>query len=65
MAYEPHTWADQELITAERLNSLEQGVKGADKQAAAVPEAAGDNVTKAEFKALLDAMKTAGLMASK
>ena len=33
-------------------------------QAAAVPEAAGGNVTQAEFKALLDAMKTAGLMKS-
>ena len=32
------------------------------KQAAAVPEAAGANVTQAEFKALLDALKTAGLM---
>ncbi len=65
MAYEPHTWEDQELITAERLNALEQGVKAADKQTAAVAEAAGENVTKEEFKALLDAMKTAGLMASK
>ena len=33
-------------------------------QAAAVPEAAGENVTQAEFKALLDAFKTAGLMKS-
>ena len=32
------------------------------KQAASVPEAAGENVTQAEFKALLDALKTAGLM---
>lgn len=34
------------------------------KQADAVAEAAGSNVTKAEFKALLDALKAAGLMAS-
>lgn len=33
-------------------------------QAAAIPEAAGANVTQAEFKALLDALKTAGLMKS-
>lgn len=34
------------------------------KQASAVPEAAGTNVTQAEFKALLDALKEAGLMAA-
>ena len=37
---------------------------GGVKQAALVGEAAGENVTKAEFKALLDALKTAGIMAS-
>lgn len=37
---------------------------GGVKQAALVPEAAGENVTKAEFKALLDALKAAGQMAS-
>lgn len=36
---------------------------GGVKQATAVPEASGENVTKAEFKALLDALKTAGIMA--
>lgn len=25
MAYEPHTWKDKELITAEKLNNLEEG----------------------------------------
>lgn len=34
------------------------------KQAAMVAEAAGENVTQAEFKALLDALKAAGIMAS-
>lgn len=34
------------------------------KQAAAVPEAAGETVTQAEFKALLDALKAAGVMAA-
>lgn len=34
------------------------------KQATLVAEASGENVTKAEFKALLDALKTAGIMAS-
>ncbi len=38
---------------------------GGVKQAALVAEAAGENVTKAEFKALLDALKAAGQMASK
>ena len=39
------------------------GRAGAVKMAAAVAEAAGDNPTAAEFKALLDALKTAGIMA--
>lgn len=34
------------------------------KRAAAVPEAAGEAPTAAEFKALLDALKAAGLMAT-
>ena len=38
--------------------------QGLVKQATSVPEASGENVTKAEFKALLDALKTAGIMAS-
>lgn len=37
---------------------------GGIKQAALVPEAAGDTVTQAEFKALLDALKAAGIMAN-
>lgn len=37
---------------------------GGVKQATAVPEASGENVTQAEFKALLDALKAAGIMAS-
>lgn len=119
MAYTPTTWSDGDVITAEKLNKLEQGVKneqvgpagpagaqgpagptgpagargdkgdkgdpgaqgpagpsytllaankttlGGVKQAALVAEAAGENVTKAEFKALLDALKNAGIMASK
>ena len=124
MAYTPTTWSDGDVITAEKLNKLEQGVKneqvgpagaqgpagptgpagakgdtgatgakgekgdkgdpgaqgpagpsytlpaankttlGGVKQADAVPEAAGANVTKEEFKALLDALKKAGQMAS-
>ena len=111
MAYEPTTWNNDDVITAEKLNKLEQGVKneqvgpagpagavgpagpagavgdkgepgvqgpagpsytlpaankttlGGVKQAALVAEAAGENVTKAEFKALLDALKAAGQMA--
>ncbi len=116
MAYTPTTWNDGDVMTAEKLNKLEQGVKneqvgpagpagakgekgdqgvagpkgdkgdpgaqgpagpsytlpaankttlGGVKQAALVAEAAGENVTKAEFKALLDALKAAGQMASK
>lgn len=109
MTYTPTTWSDGDVITAEKLNKLEQGVKneqvgpagavgpkgdkgdpgapgpkgdkgdpgasytlpaasktalGGVKQAIRVDEAAGANVTKAEFKALLDALKAAGQMAS-
>lgn len=88
MAYEPTVWKDGDVITAEKMNKLEQGVKneqvgpqgpagpsytlpsatktalGGVKQAALVAEAAGENVTKAEFKALLDTLKAAGIMAS-
>lgn len=121
MAYTPTTWKDGDVITAEKMNKLEQAVQneqvgpqgpqgpagakgekgekgdpgetgakgekgdpgaqgpagpsyslpaankttlGGVKQAALVPEAAGENVTKAEFKALLDSLKAAGQMAS-
>lgn len=85
MVYTPTTWNDGDVITAEKMNKLEQAVQneqvgpagpgyslpaankttlGGVKQAALVPEAAGANVTKAEFKALLDALKAAGQMAS-
>lgn len=124
MAYTPTTWNDGDVITAEKMNKLEQAVQneqigpqgpqgpagakgekgdkgepgaagakgekgekgdpgaqgpagpgyslpaankttlGGVKQAALVPEATGANVTKAEFKALLDALKAAGQMAS-
>ena len=124
MAYEPTTWKTGDVISAEKMNKLEQGVKneqvgpagpagpkgatgergpagpagptgakgepgergpagpagpagpsytlpaatksalGGVKQAALVAEAAGANVTKEEFKALLDALKAAGVMAS-
>lgn len=103
MGYTPTTWNDGDVITAEKMNKLEQGVQnqqvgpqgpkgdkgdkgdagaqgpagpsytlpaankttlGGVKQAAFVAEAAGENVTKAEFKALLDSLKAAGIMAS-
>ena len=134
MAYTPTTWNDGDVITAEKMNKLEQGVQnqqtgapgaaagfgtptatvdanvgtpsvtvtasgsntekvfnfafknlkgakgapgasytlpaasktalGGVKQAARVNEATGENVTKAEFKALLDALKASGIMAS-
>ena len=46
------------------LPAANKSTLGGVKQSAAVPEAAGENVTKAEFKALLDALKTAGIMAN-
>lgn len=79
MAYAKTTWNDNDVITKEKMNNLETGVETANKgipatattskaglvkQATAVPEASAEQVSKAEFKALLDALKTAGIMAS-
>lgn len=79
MAYTKTTWNDGDVITKEKMNNLETGVETANngiplnatkskaglvRQASLVAEAAGENVTKAEFKALLDSLKTAGIMAS-
>lgn len=79
MAYSKKTWVDGEVITKEAMNNIENGVAAAGagipvnatkvkagvvKQATLVPEAAGTNVTKEEFKALLDALKASGQMAS-
>mgnify|MGYP000022681689 FL=1 len=79
MAYSKKTWVDDEVITKEALNNIETGIEntekaipstatktkaGTVKQAAMVAGAAGENVTQAEFKALLDSLKTSGIMAS-
>lgn len=79
MAYTKTTWNDGDVITKEKMNNLETGVETANngiplnatkskaglvRQATLVAETAGENVTKAEFKALLDALKAAGIMAS-
>lgn len=64
MAYTKNTWNDGDVITKEKMNNLETGVETANqgipvtattakagivKQAATVAEAAGENVTAAEF----------------
>ena len=79
MAYSKTDWKDNDVITKEKMNNLEADVETANngipaaattataglvKQAALVPEASAEQVSKAEFKALLDALKTAGIMAS-
>lgn len=46
------------------LPAASKSAIGGVKQASVVVEAAADNVTKAEFKALLDSLKAAGIMAS-
>lgn len=46
------------------LPAATKSALGGVKQAAAVAEASGEQVTKAEFKALLDALKAAGMMAN-
>ena len=79
MAYVKKTWVDEEVISKDALNNIENGIASANsglpsnatkakaglvKQAALVPEAAAEQVTKAEFKALLDSLKAAGIMAN-
>lgn len=46
------------------LPAANKSTPGGVKQATLVAEASGENVTKAEFKALLDALKAAGIMAN-
>ena len=79
MAYTKTTWNDGDVITKEKMNNLENGAKTANdgipgtattsaagtvKQSALVADASGENVTAAEFNALLNALKNAGIMAS-
>lgn len=60
--------ADTAKATADgatpKTQAATKSALGLVKQSAAVAEAAGENVTKAEFKALLDALKAAGIMAN-
>ncbi len=75
MDYTKTTWNDGDVITKEKMDNLEAGVESANngipgmattstpglvKQAADVAEAAGENVTATEFKALLDSLKQQG-----
>ena len=43
MAYEPHVWVDKEVITAEKLNNLEEGAKA--KSIPGEPGPKGDGFT--------------------
>ena len=73
MAYTPNTWNTGDVITAEKLNNLEQGVAAAG--AAATTAQAGvvkqiANIaqlsaapTQADFNGLLTALHGAGIMA--
>ena len=78
-AVEKNTSQDQEISSLKqkdtsiegRVSVLEGKTKqatkeslGLVKQCALVAEASAENVSKAEFKALLDALKSAGIMAS-
>lgn len=46
------------------LTAATKSALGGVKQCKMIAEASGENVTKAEFKALLDALKAAGIMAN-
>lgn len=76
MAYTATTWNTGDLITAEKLNHLEQGVAAASAAtAAATTETAGvvkqianiaqlsGEPTQSDFNDLLTALQTAGIMA--
>lgn len=80
MAYQKQTFTDNvTVLNASMMNHIEDGIVAVEKdapvqatattlglvkQAQAVAEASGENVTGAEFKALLDALKSAGIMAT-
>lgn len=79
MAYAKKTWVDDEIITKDALNNIENGIgtveasvpttattskAGTVKQCALVADPAGETVTKQEFIALLTALKNAGIMAN-
>lgn len=76
MAYSPTNWQTGDLITADAMNKLEQGIVSAEttaatqqnlgmvKQGAFVANAAGDTPTQAEFNALLASLTAAGILAS-
>lgn len=74
--YAKHTFEDNKtVLTKKILDEMEAGIAAAQKddattteagvvrQCQAVAQAEGENVTKAEFDALIDAMKAAGIMA--
>lgn len=75
MAYTANEWNTGDVITAEKLNNLENGLQtatttaataaelGMVKQAAHVANAAGANPTQEEFDNLLAALIAAGIMA--
>lgn len=78
MAYSKKTWIDDELITRDALNNIENGIdtidksmptkatsekEGLVKQGVAVSDASGTNVTKEEFNALLTSLRNAGILA--
>lgn len=79
MAYSKKTWIDDEVITKEALNNIENGIANVEKaipsnastskagivkQASKVAEAVGEAPTKAEFDALISSLVTAGIMKS-
>ncbi|SDH27117.1 hypothetical protein [Nitrosomonas sp. Nm132] len=54
----------KKVSLGERLIELEETVAALPRQAAAVDNAAGANPTKAEFDALLSALRASGVIAS-
>ena len=48
MAYEPHVWGDKEVITAEKLNNLEEGATMIGKINEVIGILAARGVTKGE-----------------
>lgn len=69
MAYEEHDWADDKLITAERLNVMEDGIGAGVNPVAAIVAAVSAavalaNETKAKLNSLIANLKASGIVAS-
>lgn len=62
MAYTKHTWVDGEIITKEKLNNMEEGIKTAESKT--VPDATTGAKGIVKMSAKVDAVSTANATAA-